>query len=862
MKQIIKNAAFLLFLALSSFSCSRQPPVVIVYPAGSSALEYLSAREVMRYLYLRTGSLPELKQTDSVPSGAQQVIVVGTKKNILSAHFPFLSGPGTDFNSPDSGQYKIISWYQGRTKYLLICGGDDQATLYGAYRFAETLGVRFYLHGDVLPDKQISYSISRVNITGKPLFAIRGIQPFHDFPEGPDWWNINEYKAIIAQLPKMGMNFIGLHTYPENGPNAEPTVWIGEKSGIGKDEDVLYSYPSSYQNTLRGNWGYKAANTGDFHYGSRLLFENDHYGPDVMNGLMPASVDETGNNALFKRTGRMLNEAFRFAHTLGVKTCVGTETPLVVPASVKDRLRKEKKDPADPKVIRSLYEGIFSRIKQAYPVDYYWLWTPEGWTWETVSEKAVRATEADMKLALEAAASVKAPFTLATCGWVLGPPQDPARFDLALPKYIPFSCINRYVGFARVDPAFANIHSRSEWAIPWLEDDPGLTSPQLWAGRMRRDALDALRFGCNGLLGIHWRTQIIGPNVSALAKAAWSQDGWGQVSYPDSLRDIPVTDFYRDWAVTQFGSEAGDSIASVFIKLDGGPAYNPKAGKDYEANLYRPCAWIGGPGGIKINKEPWSAIRHQYDFISGLEKWQPVVKGPLAQERFSYWLETFRYSRDMAQLGCLLGEIENTMLECQKLRDDGKKRQLIENKAIPARIEANRKWGEMETSLLSALGTTGEMGTVANLEQHNFFMLNLLQKYDSLMTSISGQDLPAEAQPWKDYRGPERIIVPAVRTLLEKGEGLSMKVIILENSSEANADLYWRPIGENTFRKNKLIHLSRGVYTLHLKQKELNNRDFEYYIEAGTPSGKILRFPVSAPQINQTVLFFIDPAKP
>ena len=54
-----------------------------------------------------------------------------------------------------------------------------------------------------------------------------------------------------------------------------------------------------------------------------------------------------------------------------------------------------------------------------------------------------------------------------------------------------------------------------------MEDDPGLTMPQLWAGRMRRDAADSLAYGCTGLMGIHWRTRILGPNVSALAQAAW-----------------------------------------------------------------------------------------------------------------------------------------------------------------------------------------------------------------------------------------------------------------------------------------------------------------------------------------------------
>ena len=43
---------------------------------------------------------------------------------------------------------------------------------------------------------------------------------------------------------------------------------------------------------------------------------------------------------------------------------------------------------------------------------------------------------------------------------------------------------------------------------------------------MRKDAADALAYGCTGLMGIHWRTRILGPNVSALAAAAWDQTGW------------------------------------------------------------------------------------------------------------------------------------------------------------------------------------------------------------------------------------------------------------------------------------------------------------------------------------------------
>ena len=169
---------------------------------------------------------------------------------------------------------------------------------------------------------------------------------------------------------------------------------------------------------------------------------------------------------------------------------------------------------------------MFRRISQAHPLDYYWFWTPEGWTWEGTKDDQVRRTMADLEAALAAHRKIRPPFQLATCGWVLGPAQNRALFDQTLPKEVAVSCINREVGKTPVEPGFKEIQGRGKWAIPWLEDDPALTSPQLWAGRMRRDAADALDYGCDGLMGIHWRTRVLGPAVSALAQAAWDQSSW------------------------------------------------------------------------------------------------------------------------------------------------------------------------------------------------------------------------------------------------------------------------------------------------------------------------------------------------
>jgi hypothetical protein len=496
----------------------------IVCSSKASLTERLAAKEIRRYTYLRTGILMPIIQHRQGIDSTNPCIVIGRKDRDVIAKMRATSDALEQSVAPlQPQQYRLKTLRKTRQPTVLITGGDEFGTLYGAYRFIEHLGVRFYLHGDTIGDEKTAMELPDLDETGKPLFQLRGIHPFHDFPEGPDWWDADKYKAVLAQLPKLGMNFFGLHCYPEGGVGPEPTVWIGRPQDIGPDGKVKFSYPARHFTTHSGTWGYEAADTEDFHYGAAALFARDTYGADYMKQMAPWPEILQECNELFERFGNVLNNAFTFARKLGVKTCIGTETPLTIPKPTRERLRKVGEDPNNPEVVQDLYEGTFQRITETHPLDYYWLWTPEYWTWQDVKDEHVAATQEDLLLAVAAAEKLHAPFTLATCGWVLGPPKDRAQFDNVLPKTMPFSCINRQVGKAPVEPQFTKIKGRPKWAIPWLEDDPGMISPQLWAGRMRKDAADALAYGCTGLMGIHWRTRILGPNVSALAKAAWDE---------------------------------------------------------------------------------------------------------------------------------------------------------------------------------------------------------------------------------------------------------------------------------------------------------------------------------------------------
>ncbi|MFO1475399.1 MAG: hypothetical protein U1F98_01950 [Verrucomicrobiota bacterium] len=797
--------------------------------------ETLAAREVRRYYYVRTGELLPIRAVDRVPAAGPAILVARKDRDLATAVVGTaqLAGLGSE-------DYRLSTVGDGTNRVWLLAGGSDAGTLYAAYRFAECLGMRFYLHGDVAPDEQLT-AMPVVNESAAPLFRLRGIQPFHDFPEGPDWWNRDDYLAILAQLPKLRMNFIGLHTYPEGGPNAEPTVWIGPPSEIGDGARVKASYPSSYANTLRGNWGYTPKRTGTFSCGADGLFPRDDYGPETMAGLMPQPADPAGCNLLFERTGLLLGAVFRAAHRLGIQTCVGTETPLTLPRQLRERLEKQGFNLTNRTVLEDIYAGIFRRIQQTYPVDYYWFWTPEGWTWDGSKAERVAETTNDLAAAIAAWHRVQPGFELATCGWVLGPQGDRAMFDRILPKNVAMSCINREVGKTPLEPGFSRVEGRAKWAIPWLEDDGGLTAPELWAGRMRRDALDAKRYGCEGLFGIHWRTRVLGPAVAALSQAAWNQEPWAASYQPDSEAAFhfpAVSDFYADWASHEFGPAAGPAAAAIFARMDG--------------HLPRPVEWVDGPGGIRPDPAPWEQVAPRYGFVEEFGALDAKVRGAGNRERFEWWLHQFQSMRETAQVRCIWARFTNALVEAKSAATPGDRARIARERALPLRRELVARTESMYLLLLSTVGNPGELGTVANWEEHNF--PDLLEKPGKELEEMLGEPLPADAVLPRVYRGSPRLVVPTVRGSFSRNEPAEIRAWVLSGTAPGEVTLRWRVLGGSEFKAVPMKTLGRRGYSAVMPGTAIQPGGCEYYLEARWPDGAAVRFPAGAPERTQTVV--------
>ena len=1011
----IHSAAFVMAVVPSAQT------LTVVEPRDPSTREHLAALELQRYFYLRTGELASF--STEVPARGDAILLLRREDARLSE---WLGEDGeATARALRTEEFLLKSVDASNGRRVCVVGGDDTGTLYGAYRFCERLGVRYYLHGDVIPEERIAPELPEVDETGRPLFADRGILPFHDFPEGPDWWTFDDYAVHLSQMAKLRMNRIGFHCYPEGGVGPEPLVWIGLPEDVNPDGTVEFAYPSHWAGSLTGTFGYAPTKTGEFAAGAALLFAADDHGSPVTDGHRPVPADLGGCIEVFDRAGRFLDAVFAEASALGIRTVIGTETPLAVPTALQQRLRARGLDPQSPETVARLYEGMFRRIAAAHPLDDYWLWTPEGWTWSGVTQDQVDVTMRDIRLAHRALEAAGHPFGLATSGWVLGPPQQRTLFDEELPGEVAVSCINRHVGFDWVEPGFSRIEERRQWAIPWLEDDPAMILPQLWVGRMRRDAADAHAYGCTGLLGIHWRTKVLAPNIAALASAAWEQRPWNtdagrrvrlvasqegrlggrsadfsreviestdeapiyhtcrwdvdgyhlqvpngsysvtlkfcesayatagkrvfgirvqdrtlaealdvfarvgknrahdlvvqdvlvsdevlkiaferQVEFPfiaglvvegrvtdanqleggefrrrincgggawgeyeadlselgqipphppGRVRDLPVDDFYTDWARAWFGPEAALELARLTARLDGGNTTR----NDDRVHLPRPANWIAGPGGISPNPADWETERLRYAFVDELEALRPRIRGAGNRARFDYWLNTFRFLRAIGELGCARGRLDREV-QLMAAETDGARKETLAQAALETRLALARQWEEMMTLLLQTVDTPGELGTVANLEQHvrrnprDGGRHRFLAVHDDALVEALGRPLPEAANPSRDYSGPPRLIVPTARGRLAAGEPLRLTAIVLDRKPPRSVRLHWRPLGDGSFASAALAHRGRGVH--EIAAEELGSATIEYYVSAETASGAELYWPPTAPGLNQTAV--------
>lgn len=873
--------------------------VTIVYPGNGSGTELLAAKEVRRYIFLRTGTAPSLAIADSYSSlPAGDVIVVAANASAIITELKQEYGNADAPDSDNRKGYLIKSVSKDGRNVLVITGADDATTLNAAYRFAELIGCHFNLAGDLIPDQKLTYplDISSYDEKSQPWFEMRGILPFHNFLAGPDLWSTADYKSVLSQLAKMGLNFFGLHHYPERGEPAslegpEPHIWIGHKNDVNADgtikEDSAYaSYWASTYRTGENSWSGTPLKTTDFSDGADKLFPYDEMASDAIGFTPPVTATEKA--AVFNNVGSLLDDAFTHARNLGIKTALGTESPLAFepgnpnfnqegdpvhiiiedwirtcPPHVRDRMRDAhgytiptSRGADNEAFAKALYEGIFTRIMRTHPLDYFWIWTYEMWSYggHAPSHDQIEAVADDYKYAHQVMTQMNTPFKLATFGWKVGSSGgdgDELEFHDDLPLDVPFGTLwDDAAGMWAVLPT-----GREGWSSCWYEEDWGLIQPQLRNMHIWNEVASGLQNGgVQALVAKHWRINSVAPMSAAHAKLAWDNrvpvsepmpaiaDGVSKYPLFDIWDPTPdnqpaafvnwITKHYQDWAEANFGPEKAVEIGNLLAMADrlGEPKFT---GGGVKGSIPRSSRFLPSALNELEDDDPKSttdprfsdAIHVYNEFCS----YKDQIVGAGNKDRYMYWYHFFQGQIEL----CKMAIYRHLYIESDRT-DETVKDSLLSS------------WSKLMTHEIQRVRNVSELGIITQLHQ-------------STLIDVIRKDLGITDPVSTTYAGDNFVRAMPEISQIYSNEDFKQKVIFMGNGGITNPTMHYREIGSTgAFSTVALTSINNSS---HVMKAILPNPgfDFEYYI-TGSVGGQTVTYPVTggngATNINKTVVTY------
>ncbi|MAE64065.1 MAG: hypothetical protein CMJ18_07295 [Phycisphaeraceae bacterium] len=95
-----------------------------------------------------------------------------------------------------------------------IDAGSPVALMWGVYDLVERWGVRYELHGDILPDRPGAMRLPDRTVTCEPDLKLRAFRTYNDFANNPSHWAAEDYRLLLDQLAKMRYNGIAFCVGP------------------------------------------------------------------------------------------------------------------------------------------------------------------------------------------------------------------------------------------------------------------------------------------------------------------------------------------------------------------------------------------------------------------------------------------------------------------------------------------------------------------------------------------------------------------------------------------------------------------------------------------------------------------------
>lgn len=683
----------------------------------------------------------------------------------------------------------VIERESGR---IYVLANTQEGIVNGAYALLRSFGVGLNLGTSFIPDLPSEPKSKVVS----PALKIRGFLPWYNFLNSPTTWDYCDHRAFVDDAIRLGANFIGFHTY-----DSEPfAAFMGTDGNMKLGQRLL--------TTKARLWGTHPMKTEDFGFGISKLYDKHYYGNTSTSDIADS------NQAILAEQG-ILRDAFDYAKSRGIKTCIGFEI---------------RRNPLDEDEIKTFIRRLENLLISYPAADYIWLWQPEVWGAtgfehkehkigsytnslkfyskdlrdvfsRIVNHKNIpaefdrggelgrqnRAMEG-VRLAQYALVAhrvlrrFKNPPKLVISGWGGDRRLVSAEYyeglDKLLPKDVVFSSLDLIGPVPRIDEIYNELPpDRERWPIPWLENDGDQWQPQpyvkIYSGLMDK----LLSGGSQGVLGIHWRTRCIGENFRYLCERAWKPS-------------LTLDEFYEDYAASLYGREYSAQLGEIHKNLDSLP--------------YR---WVGGDGQVECASFRWGDVgdekfKEKLESIKGeLSLFKP--SNPYAGANLEWLTARINWVLAYRNMSVAANKVES--LIAAKNYDEAMR--LLEDSSFEEGFRA----------YVPRLSTRGEYGVLATVMTKAYYWW--LENYKLCCKNSKLSPTNPHLKKWEFKNS--RIILPRRYTSIESGSDLLLNPIVLGGG---DAWVLYKSLGDKVWKSEKLKQLRGWVYEARIAKQQIGSR--------------------------------------